>query len=249
MVSAGWIKTEKYILSESDGTFRVTVGIDWDALGSGWGEKTGTVRINSASGAVDVQVRAYETPGLPAKKNVFVESDGVISMEAEHFAAKHCEGAAGWFVIDGYGKTLSGMKVLPADSFFTPDNSSPHNAPWLEYRFVINHPGTYNITCFIAPTNDPVKGKGQKFALSVDGGGLIAVDSLPEGYAAGDPADADWCRYVLDNCRRCTVKLKLAEGEHKLRFIHMDAGIVLHKIEIAKKPSRSFYGYRETYHG
>ena len=80
-----------------------------------------------------------------------------------------------------------------------------------------------------------------------DGAQPMVINSLPEIYAAGDPDDESWSRQVLDNCRRCTVKLELTVGEHSLRFIHQDAGIVLQKIEIAQQPSDSFYGYRPTY--
>ena len=76
---------------------------------------------------------------------------------------------------------------------------------------------------------------------------VVVIDTLPAGFAAGVPEDPDWCRYVLDNCRRVNARFQLAAGEHKLRFVHIDAGVVLQKIEVAKKPSKAFYGYRATY--
>jgi len=44
------------------------------------------------------------------------------------------------------------------------------------------------------------------------------------------------------------MKWKLIEGDHTLRFIHLDAGVVLQKIEIAQQFTDAFYGIPATYH-
>ncbi len=43
----------------------------------------------------------------------FVETDGCVSIEAEHFTAKTDTGAARWDRIEDYGKTLSAMTIFP----------------------------------------------------------------------------------------------------------------------------------------
>ena len=70
------------------------------------------------------------------------------------------------------------------------------------------------------------------------------MDTLPEDYAAGYGTDKEWCRGVLDNVRRTTVSIKLEAGDHKLRFIHINAGVILQKIDIGLSESECYYGYK-----
>jgi hypothetical protein len=135
------------------------------------------------------------------------------------------------------------MKVLPCEVCF--ETNEP--APTLDYDIYILHPGRYFVSAYIAPTNNPFKGQGLRFAFSIDVETPVVVNTLPEGFAAGDPDDTDWCRYVLDNSRRAGMNVDLNEGAHTIRFIHLDAGVVLQKIEVARNPSDTFYGYRTTY--
>lgn len=41
----------------------------------------------------------------------FIERDGIVSMEAEHFAANESKDGKEWKCLKEYGKTLSSMKV------------------------------------------------------------------------------------------------------------------------------------------
>lgn len=190
---------------------------------------------------VRVEARFVDTKDIP--DGTFVESRGVVSMEAEHFAASHEADGCAWQVIDSYGKSLSAVKCLPNRVSF----AESADAPTLEYRFFIANAGEYTFTAVIAPTNNPHSGEGLRFAYSLDGGERAVVDTLPAGFAAGAVTDENWKRYVLDNARRVDTKLTLAAGLHTLRFMSCDPCIVLQKIELAQTPSTAFYGYRETF--
>ncbi len=225
-------------------TWKYTVSADWDCGDLPDGDTIGKITLTTEGRVLELTVTARRTNVTAAKCNHFVETIGVISIPAQNYSAICGGEGAEWCFIDNYGKGDScSMKVLPADTFCT----DPSTAPALEYSFAINHGGEYTITAIIAPTNDPVKFKGQKVALQLDGETPFVVDSLPTPYAAGEPEDENWCRYVLDNCRCVPVKMELSEGNHTLRFIHLDAGIVLQKIEIAQQPSEAFYGIPATY--
>lgn len=240
--SEAWIKAERFEIGTN--TFKYRISIDWSALGSGFGEKKGNVRIRTLCQVINIPVIAKETKTENCGEGCFVESLGFVSMEAADYIAKHDADTAAWQFIENYGKQVSGsMKVLPADTFA----ENAETAPALEYSFFINNAGDYTLTAVIAPTNDPVKFKGQHFAVQLDENEPIIVNSLPEVYAAGDTDDANWCGYVLQNCRRCDLPLTLEAGKHSLKFIHLDAGIVLQKIEIAKEKSNAFYGRRPTF--
>ncbi len=238
-----WIK----LSSEKIGcaTWKYTVSADWDSLDASAGDYTAAITLTTEGRVLELTVTARRTAVTAADSKRFIESVEAVSIPAQAYAASRGSEGADWCFIDNYGKGDScSMKVLPADTFCT----DPATAPALDYNFTINHGGEYTVTAVIAPTNDPVKFRGQKFAFQLDGETPVVVDSLPVPYAAGEPEDENWCRYVLDNCRRVAVKMELTEGDHTLRFIHLDAGIVLQKIEVAQQPTDAFYGIPATYH-
>ena len=237
-----WIKlTEEKI---GCATWKYTVSVNWESCGLPAGDTAGKITLTTEGRVLELAVTARRTEVTAAKENHFVESIGVVSIPAQCYTAIRNSEGTDWCFIDNYGKGDScSMKVLPADTFCT----DPAAAPALDYSFTVNHGGEYTVTAVIAPTNDPVKFKGQKLAFRLDEEAPLVVDSLPVNYAAGEPEDENWCRYVLDNCRRVSVKMELSEGEHTLRFIHLDAGIVLQKLEIAQQPSDAFYGYPVTF--
>ncbi|MBE6753096.1 MAG: hypothetical protein E7559_01880 [Ruminococcaceae bacterium] len=236
--SDSWIHMEE--LKLECGATEYVVSVDWDKLK---GSASGTITLTCGRDRVEVVVEAQRISleGIPS--GTFVESSGVVSMEAEHFTSAESVDGCGWQVIENYGKGLSSIKCLPNNCGF----ENPEKAPYTQYSFFINDAGEYTVTAVIAPTNNLAHGKGLRFAIIIDGGQPQVIDSLPEGYMAGYGTDPDWCSYVLNNCRRCSSTVTLSEGLHTLRFCQVDAGVVLQKLEIAKIPSRAFYGYRETF--
>lgn len=70
---------------------------------------TGTITVKASSGqSVTVSVVANNTAVATGFKG-FVESDGVVSIEAEHFVRTTVVDGVGWEVLPGYGKTLSAI--------------------------------------------------------------------------------------------------------------------------------------------
>ena len=152
-----------------------------------------------------------------------------------------CSSTRDWIVLEGYGR--SGVSVTCKD--LCKDHVDAGSAPWLEFEFNAHLAGEYKITFFTAPSNNPFKGKGLCFGYSIDSGEPVAADTLPEGYMAGYGTDKEWCMGVLDNARRTTVSILLEAGRHTLRFIQLDAGVILQKIDVGLSESECFYGYKK----
>lgn len=168
-------------------------------------------------------------------------ADDVIIFKADEFTSSTEVDGSSWQVIDDYGKSGVSVKLYP----LCKDYADPALAPSLKFDLDIKTEGEYKVTVYTAPSNNPFKGKGLRFAVAVDDGDAVVLDTLPEGYMAGYGTDKDWCKAVLENGRRTTCSFNLKAGHHELRFIHMDAGIVLQKIEVATTESKAFYGYRK----
>ncbi len=129
--AAPWIS-----LSATHGTInkeqRVWVNVDWTKAPRG--QSAGSVKIKGAGAEAMVKVEAVN-PETPARASLsgFVEANGYVSMEAEHYTQKTDAGPVHWEKIADYGRTLSSMTVFPVTA---ESASPPQNSPCLAYRDV-----------------------------------------------------------------------------------------------------------------
>ena len=244
VISDQWIKIEKKQLGKD--TFEIRVLINWKKLKK---DSSGTIVFISESQKVTVHVnaRVFDCSGI--LKGTFVETTEKVSMLASSYFSKQGKNGVDWVVIDNYGKAAfedrgnhASIKCLPSGMSFP----SGKDSPCVEYRFYVNNPGKYTITSVLAPVNNHEKNKGLDFGLCLNDGKIAVINSLPPHYAAGDHNDVNWCLSVLENGRRINHEVNLEKGLNSLKFYLIDADIVLQKIEIAKKPSKAFYGLPET---
>ena len=102
------------ILSHTGGTVtdeqRIGVRIDWSLLP--YGRHEGTIRVSGTGIEVPVSISAFN-PALPqaATMKGFIEADGYVSMEAEHYAAVNQTAERYWEQIEDYGHTISAMRA------------------------------------------------------------------------------------------------------------------------------------------
>ncbi len=235
-----WVK-----LSETQGTVsevkRIHVSIDWATMQEG--TSTGIITIAQKNGAIVlVQVKAFNPP-LPKVEFLqgFVQANGYVSIEAEHFTGQIAEGNAHWDKIPGFGETLSGMEVFPVT---TPSVEPPQSAPVLEYKMYLFEGGKFNVEAVLAPTLNFVPGRGLRYAISFDDQQPQVVDALEHS------SEKDWEKAVSDGVRKVTSTLDAGgPGYHTLKFRMVDAGVVLEKLIISQGPlPPSYLGPPESYH-
>jgi hypothetical protein len=200
--------------------------------------------------AVEINARSHNTKPLPPM--TFLENNGVITIEANHFCGKKdvadgVNGQAGFIELVNYGRSGAGMKVFPATASFKPEDEKPT----LAYRFLIEETGEYGVEVWATPTN-PVKFKHPlRFMLTgpKDGGQIItAVDSC---FNAGSPSDRKWCQGVLDNIRISKVSLTFEKGVQEISIGALDANFIAERILIYKRdnaPLPSYLGPPESFH-
>ncbi len=244
-VSAPWV-----LLSETNGTIgqdkRVWVSIDWDKLPAGM--TNGTIEIDAGNGHfVVVQVPVFNL----AKKSPkgFIEADGYVSIEAEHFTRKTKTSEAHWDKIDGLGRTLSGMTIFPVTAASV---LPPHASRCLEYKVYLHNSGKVEVESMLSPSLNFVAGRGLRFALSFDNQAPQIVTAVPEDYSVGSgDANRDWGKVVSDSVRTVKTALALdAPGEHTLKFWMVDPGVVLQKLVVDTGEVRpSYLGPPESFYG
>jgi hypothetical protein len=190
--------------------------------------------VESGGNEVTVRVKAFH-PAEPARTSLdgSVETNGYVSIEAEHLTKKIDAGAARWEKIADYGRTLSSMTILPVTAkSVTP----PRDSPCLEYRVYVFDPAKVTVEAIIAPTLNFVPGRGLRFAISFDDQPPQFVDALARNSLA------DWETSVRDSVGKVTSTHNLAtSGYHTLKFRMVDPGVVLQKLVVDRggvKPGR-----------
>lgn len=157
----------------------------------------------------------------------FVESDRVVSAEAEHFTTRVDRGAAGWRVIPGLGRTGSSAAVFPTTAPSVEPDALAASAPRLEYRMELRTAGTASVTVHLVPTFPTADGRGLRLGVGFD-------DAPPQLLVVDAPVDSRaWTLGVLDNTLTGSVRLALpAAGAHVLRLYMVDPGVVIDNVVV-----------------
>jgi hypothetical protein len=236
------------VLSATQGTVekeaRLWATVDWTKapLGSG----SGTVIISDDTTEVPVKAELFN-PATPKGGSVkgFVEADGYVSIEADHYSKKVNAGGARWDIIPDFGRTLSSMSIFPMTAkSVTPPKGSPH----LEYPLYLFSKGDVEVQAILAPSLNIAPDRGLRLGVSFDDEKPQVVTVVPKGYFV-DNGNTDWEESVKDNARLVTSKHTVAEpGHHTLKIWMVDPGVALQKLVIntgGLKPS--YLGPPESY--
>ena len=168
------------------------------------------------NGQITLPKPAAEVYAHPGANPTFMEKDGYVSIEAEHFTRKTDGQKAQWTIIPEMGRTLSAITTLPV--------TEPVDGMALEYDFELKTDGYARVTLRFNPTLN-FNTTGLRYAVSIDGGAEQEVNL--NGSYAGELGL--WQReHVIDNQNIFTLKA----GKHTLRYRPLDNALVLQKILI-----------------
>ncbi len=162
-------------------------------------------------------------PRDPSMGSAFAETDGVIAIEAEHFARAVPAAGADWKVIPGLGRTLSAVALFPQIA----PSAQPGAGARLEYDIRLDAPGTLRLSVITSPSLDVTGGRGLRYAVAIDDAPPQIVDLW-----AGT-TQADWNRAVSDAVRVTTTTHRAATaGRHVVRLWAIDPGVVIQRLVI-----------------
>jgi hypothetical protein len=221
------------VLSSTRGTVekeqRLWVSVDWPKLPTS--VTNGSVKIaGPGTNVVSVIVHAFHPP-TPTRDTLegFVETDGYVSIEAEHYTKKMDTDRARWEKIDDYGRTLSSLTIFPVTAkSVTPPQDSPH----LEYRMYLFSSGKVEVEAILAPSLNYAPDRGVRMAMSFDDQPPQVVTVIPQRYFV-DNGVRDWEESVKDNVRKVKSAHTLAKpGYHALKVWMVDPGVVLQKLVV-----------------
>ncbi|GCC50318.1 glycosyhydrolase [Chryseotalea sanaruensis] len=170
-------------------------------------------------------------------KNIFIERDQYVSIEADHYT--HASNTSGitWQVLPNHGKTGSAITAFPVTA---PEQSLSSSSPHLAYEFYSYSADTATLQLFFSPTlNFHHRKEGLQYAVSID-------DEQAQIFSL-NKEDSDpryWNRWAANNIIIKTSSHQLAKpGKHTIKFWMIHAGPVLQKLVL------DFGGVKPSYLG
>ena len=207
---------------------RVGVSVDWAQVPASAGtDLTGTVTVTAAGTTAVVKVAASSRP---TGGSDFVESDGVVSMEAEHFT-KSTPGKDGatWTAVPGLGRTgEAAMTVLP---FTAPGATATADMPSLSYDVNLANGGDVTVLAYCLPTYPINVERGLRYAVAFDDQPPTVVDFAEGGGRSGE-GTAEMLKRTARNVAVVHTTHTVPAGRHTLRLWMVDPGVIVDKLVI-----------------
>ncbi len=240
-----WIK-----ISEPKGTVEndknIEVSIDWNSAPKGI--QNSVITVIGAGKKIPVQIKINNRN----KKNIkgFVENNGYIAIDAEHFSKKYEPKPFQWKIVENLGRTGSSVISLPiAKGRIALTKKSPK----LSYNVNFQNTGTVKVHLYFSPTINYSTRKGMYFGLSFDNEMLIQVNYDSDTYIFNynGKVPKNWESNVADNIKIITAEFQIDKpGNHTLNYYRVDEGLVLQKIIIETENShlkKSYLGPPESF--
>jgi hypothetical protein len=226
---------------------RLSVSVDWEKVPAGTqGASIKITGLDADSAIVKAVVKNPESPKRNEIKG-FVESNGYVSIEAEHYTKAVGAKPVKWLTIPKEGRTLSGVTPVP----MTVKSQTPQgDSPRLEYSIYLFSSGRIKVNVYMSPVQNFNKKQGLRYAISFDDEQPQIVNIHEKDTVPDWNYPMWWNQMVGDSIKIAKTTHQIDKpGEHVLKFWMVDPGIVLQKVVIdAGGVKKSYLGPPESYH-
>ncbi len=231
------------------------------------GTATGVVHVGTATTGdagtqtIDVPVK-LENPAIPAAGIGFIESNGYVSIEADHYDRMVESAAVSWLRIPDIGRTGSGLTPLPVNAA-TQKPTAGGSTPHLEYKVYLTSGGAVDagankqvtLWTYLSPRNNVQRKAPDGASISKSGNGLRYAVSIDDGV----PQEVDinkgcddiylnkpWAWHTSDNINRtATTHTVKGAGSHTVKFWMVDPTVVVQKLVLDTGTGE----FRDSYFG
>lgn len=254
-------ETSGHLLPDGSKDMRIHATFDWNKCPEGSGMvlvNISTTNDNSTQFREQTQygtqysmpqlMLPYHNVKVPSNfSNGFVESDGHVSIELEHYSSITSNSSeVNYEVINGLSRTLSGVTIFPV----TADSQSAPGAPGLEYKLytftdlsegipaaphlidagiptgMASPADLINVTIVTTPSLNTIPERPLKYAVQFDEEDIQTVQYVIDQPDGANPVG--WLTAVADNAWKTTTNFTYSgPGEHTLRVWALEPGVVL----------------------
>lgn len=222
----------------------LSVSINWDKLKTGI--TTGFIKIKTGSIVHTVEITAHKRDTKTVKG--FIEQDGYIAIEADHFSNKQEPEGFEWNIVENLGKTGASVISLPIKSGRV---TLSENSPKLSYNVHFESKGKVKVHAYFSPTINYSTREGMYYGLSFDEEKPVQVnyDYEPTVFNYNGRVPKNWHKHVSNSIKIVTTEFDINDsGNHILNFFRVDDGLVLQKIVIETDTTlpKSYLGPQES---
>ncbi|MFI5750761.1 glycosyl hydrolase 115 family protein [Streptomyces sp. NPDC051644] len=208
---------------------RVTFRVDWSRAPKGITKVPVTV---SGPDGREVTVQAVIDHPRVSRSQLegFVEANGYVSIEADHYSRSVGGGGISWQRIPGIGRTGAGMEPFPVTAARqTPGGSSPR----LEYRVSLFTTGPVTVHAYLSPRNNALASDGLTYAVSFDDDAPQKVNVTAVTGSDDSTMNVQWARNTSDNVNVTSTVHRIGRsGVHVLKFWMVDPTVVLQNLVV-----------------
>jgi len=210
------------------------------------GKEEGIFYVEGSDDAKVIITVEADKPDLSSYEPMtFVEYDGYIAMEADHYAAKGAAGGADFVKLSPYGRTGVAMKVYPSAADFM----EAEERPWLEYHFVTNKDGIYDVAFYMAPST-PVDNEQNMYIGTQINEGAVNINNTVWDTSTRYFTSHQWGQEAHNTIKIYNKKMECKKGVNVLRFYNVSPNISLERIVLhaeAVKLLESYLGPKESF--
>ncbi|KAF1832991.1 hypothetical protein BDW02DRAFT_553559 [Decorospora gaudefroyi] len=217
--------TVSYPSGTSD--IRANIRVNWFAAPKG--SSSVTITVTPRSGNAVRLTLPLRNVAVPDGFKGHVESNGAVAMEMAHFSSRESgAGGSSLEVIPNYGRTHSGLTLMPS----TAGTQSTGSGPKAVYSFFsYTTASNAKVTVYMPPSFNVDPGHPLKFAVALDGGNPSTVTPIGR-YTLGS-MPSGWKESVIDGARVVTTNIGRVEpGKHELSLWLLEPGTVVHRLVV-----------------
>ncbi|KAG8752462.1 hypothetical protein FRC14_007006 [Serendipita sp. 396] len=239
--NVGWLRlnqTEGSISNAASGQ-RVLMSVDWASAPAG-SASTGVVTLSSNLGQSLTVTMVANSVAVPSGYHGFVESEGLISMQTEHYSRSTAVGGVSWELLPGYGRNSSSMSPsIAVDSHW-----QAGAGPALEFDFYSfnSNGGNVSVTVYSSPSLNAMSGHPLTYAVAIDSGAPVTVQPMPLESLTGS-LPSIWNQNVAEAIIRSTTTHAAQPGKHTLKLYATEIGFVAEKIVVETVSGSTQYSF------
>lgn len=220
--SAKWIRLSrtngKLTALQSISSQRIWVTIDGQRFPKAE-EADGIIEISAKGKTIAISVHAFQPVQFSSYKG-FAESNGYVSIYAQHFSSIRNNKQAQWLLTEITGHTGN---VLTSVTTSKPDTTNlQDHAAVVSYDFYSFSNTPPGLTVYTLPTHPLNKNFSMRYGVSIDDGPIQITDFRTFGRSE------EWKQNVLSNTATRTFRFPvLKPGRHTLKIFAIDPGVML----------------------
>ncbi|KAF2840450.1 glycoside hydrolase family 115 protein [Patellaria atrata CBS 101060] len=205
---------------------KAVIDVDWSAVPAG--KSTVSIVVKPSTGNSVTLSLPLNKNSVPEDFKGHVESNGVVSFEMAHYTSKlPGTGGASMEVIPGYGRTHSGLTLMPGNA---PSQSTSSGAKVSFDFYTFTSSSSAKVTVYLPPSFNINPSAPLKYAFSIDSGAATSVQPIP-GYNLGS-MPSGWSDSVVNGAKVVTSTTNISAGKHTLNLWALEPGTVFQKVVI-----------------